>query len=71
MKNSNQIGNNLTMKELENLIEKIVKRNLKQETIIPNNQTLLDRFGQWEDNQTEEEIIEQIYSSRNSNFKLI
>jgi hypothetical protein len=70
---SNQTLNNLTVRDLENLIETIVKRNLKPETNQPstNNQTLLDTFGQWEDEQTDEEIIEQIYNSRNSNLNSI
>lgn len=71
MKTSNQTIHNLTLTDLENLIETIVKRTLKQETITPNEENLLNTFGAWEDDQTEEEIIEQIYNSRNSNLNSI
>ena len=71
MKTSNQTIHNLTLTDLENLIETIVKRILQKKTITPNEQTLLDTFGAWEDDQTEEEIIEQIYNSRNSNLNSI
>jgi hypothetical protein len=70
MNNSNQTLNNLTLTELENLIETSSKRSVKKESMTPNNQTLLNTFGTWEDSQTDEEIIEQIYHSRNSNFNL-
>jgi hypothetical protein len=69
--NENKSLNNLTITELEKLIETIVKRTLKQETINQDNEILLSTFGSWEDEQTEEEIIEQIYSSRNSNLNLV
>jgi len=68
MVNSNQTLNNLTVMDLENLIETIVKRTLKSESnqqqLSTNNQALLKTFGTWEDEQTDEEIIEQIYNSR-------
>lgn len=65
------------MTDLENLIETIVKRTLKQEKKeqkqlnSTKNKTLLNTFGTWEDEKTEDEIIEEIYSSRNSNLNLI
>ncbi|HEY9704194.1 MAG TPA: hypothetical protein V6C58_17215 [Allocoleopsis sp.] len=68
---SNQSISNLTIADLENLIEMIIKRNLKQENYsqeTKDNQTLLETFGKWEDNRTDEEIIAEIYSSRNSNL---
>ena len=77
MPNSTKTLKDLTVTDLENLIETIVKRTLQQEqkkhkqlnTI--NNQTLLNTFGTWEDEKTEDEIIEEIYNSRNSNLNLI
>ena len=77
MQNSTKNLNDLTMTDLENLIETIVERTLKQEKKeqkqlnSTNNQTLLNTFGTWEDEKTEDEIIEEIYSSRNSNLNLI
>lgn len=77
MQNSTKTLNNLTMTDLENLIETIVKRTLKQEKKeqkqlnSTKNQTLLNTFGTWEDEKAEDEIIEEIYSSRNSNLNLI
>lgn len=69
----NQLNNtisHLSITELEQLIETIVKRTLNQENINRDNEKLLSTFGTWEDEQTDEEIIEQIYSSRNSNLNL-
>lgn len=55
---------NLTLSDLEKLIEVVVKRTLKEEEKTAKNINLLDTFGSWQDIQTEEEIIEQIYNSR-------
>lgn len=55
---------NLTLSDLEKLIEVVVKRTLKQEEKTVKNGSLLDTFGAWQDSQTDEEIIEQIYNSR-------
>lgn len=73
MQNSHQILNNLTLNDLEKLIESIVKKTLTQEKkeqrLLPNDeQILLNTFNQWEDEQTDEKIIAEIYNSRNSNL---
>lgn len=70
MNQATQTLNNLTIADLESLIETIIKRTLIQEKVNNNNQKklLLSTFGTWEDQQTDEEIIKQIYHSRNSNL---
>ncbi len=70
MNQATQTLNNLTIADLESLIETIIKRTLIQEKVNKNNQKklLLSTFGTWEDQQTDEEIIKQIYHSRNSNL---
>lgn len=58
---------NLTITELEMLIETIVKKTLSQNNL----EVKIDStFGTWQDNQSDEEIIEEIYTSRNSNLNL-
>jgi len=67
--------NSLTVAELENLIVQIVRQVIKQEignlrgeasqaTKAPP-QEFLDTFDSWQDSLTAEEIIEDIYASRN------
>ena len=71
MKQTTQTLNNLTFADLETLIETIVKRTIKQEIEKPHDnqqQTLLSTFGTWEDTKKDEEIIVEIYHSRNSNL---
>jgi hypothetical protein len=58
---------NLTLSDLENLIESIVKKVLTQETNT-DSQKLLTTFNTWQDDRNDLEIIEEIYNSRNSNF---
>lgn len=69
MNESTKILENLTMNQLESIIERIVQKTLKKENNNYDNQNLLDTFGKWEDTKTEEEIIEEIYSSRNNNLE--
>lgn len=71
MNESTKILENLTMNQLESIIERIVQKTLKKENNNYDNQNLLDTFGKWEDTKTEEEIIEEIYSSRNNNLESI
>jgi hypothetical protein len=68
MNNSTQLPVNLTINQLETIIERIVKKTLKNENLNHDNQSLLNTFGKWEDIKAEEEIIEEIYSNRNSNL---
>lgn len=57
----------LTLAELEHLIEKIVKRTLqdnnKFQTSKPS-QIFLETFGSWVDKHNSEEIIHEIYQTR-------
>jgi hypothetical protein len=60
--------NNLSLSDLESLIETIVRRTIKQESI--SNQPKLEQsfqetFGQWQDEKDDEKIINEIYESRN------
>ncbi len=58
---------NLTLSELEQIIEDIAKRTLQEEIIITkqsDEKLLDDTFGAWEDDKTEQEIIQEIYDSR-------
>lgn len=71
MNESTKILESLTMNQLESIIERIVQKTLKKENNNYDNQNLLDTFGKWEDTKTEEEIIEEIYSSRNNNLESI
>ncbi|WPF88134.1 hypothetical protein WEU38_15145 [Cyanobacterium aponinum AL20118] len=71
MNESTKILENLTMNQLELIIERIAQKTLQKENNNYDNQNLLDTFGKWEDTKTEEEIIEEIYSSRNNNLESI
>ncbi len=67
--------NSLTVAELEKFIVKIVRQVIKQEIGNLRGEALqaakappqefLDTFGSWQDSRTAEEIIEDIYASRN------
>jgi|GEM_PF-3344570 len=68
-----KIGN-LTRGQLEEIIKDIAQKTIKQEKIdVQENkvQALAATFGNWEDERTEEEIIKDIYDSRNSNLTSI
>ena len=59
----------LTRSELEHLIENIAKKTFQREIIIAkqnDGQLLSNTFGAWSDDKTEQEIIKEIYESRNS-----
>lgn len=59
----------LKYSELENLIEKLIDRKMKQEKFCdhqPTPERLLETFGGWEDTKTDQEIIDEIYLSRKS-----
>jgi hypothetical protein len=52
------------------MIKNIAKKTVQPEMIVskPSDRKLLsETFGAWEDDKTEQEIINQIYNSRNSN----
>ena len=68
-----KIGN-LTRGQLEEIIKEIAQKTIKQETIDSQEnkvKALAATFGNWEDERTEEEIIKDIYDSRNSNLTSI
>jgi uncharacterized protein YjcR len=53
------------------MIENIAKKVVRQETIVAkqsDRQLFSETFGVWEDDRTEQEIIDEIYDSRNSNL---
>lgn len=61
---------NLTRSQLEEIIKDITQKTIKQEIINTQKnkaQALVVTFNKWEDERTEEEIIKDIYDSRNSN----
>ncbi|PSF39529.1 hypothetical protein C7H19_01695 [Aphanothece hegewaldii CCALA 016] len=64
---STQSIKNITLAELEHLIEKIVRRTLQENN---NNQTskpsqaFLETFGSWTDDRNPEEIVKEIYQTR-------
>ncbi|MBF2057139.1 MAG: hypothetical protein IGQ45_07915 [Cyanobacterium sp. T60_A2020_053] len=68
MNKSVNVIENLTINQLESIIEKIVQKTLKQQNYNYNDQNLLDTFGKWDDTKTDEEIIGEIYSNRNDNL---
>lgn len=68
MNKSVNVIENLTINQLESIIEKIVQKTLKQQNYNYNGQNLLDTFGKWDDTKTDEEIIGEIYSNRNDNL---
>lgn len=68
---SKQTIGNLTLSELEKLIQDIAQKTVHKEiTGIDrgNSQLFGNTFGKWSDDQTDEEIIAEIYESRNSNI---
>ncbi|MDJ0590826.1 MAG: hypothetical protein QNJ72_12645 [Pleurocapsa sp. MO_226.B13] len=71
---SEQTIGNLTKGQLEEIIKQIAQKTIKQEMIdVQENkvQALAATFGNWENERTEEEIIKDIYDSRNSNLTSI
>jgi hypothetical protein len=71
---SEQTIGNLTRGQLEEIIKDIAQKTIKQEIINDREnkaQALAATFGNWEDERTEEEIIKDIYDSRNSNLTSI
>ena len=69
--NSKRTIGNLTLLELEKLIENIAKKTFHRELTIAkqNHQQLFsETFGAWEDEKTDQEIIKEIYDSRNSSL---
>ena len=71
-KHSEQTIGNLTRSQLEEIIEAIAKKTIKQE-ITANKQNasreqLATTFGAWEDERTDEEIIREVYNSRNTSI---
>jgi hypothetical protein len=74
MNHSNQILKDLTFDDLEQLIINIVERTLQktQVAVSPDHhQAIKNTFGAWEDDRNEEEIIAEIYSSRNNTLNSI
>jgi hypothetical protein len=58
---------NLTLSELEKVIEAIVNRKIREEMNFPSaksESSLLETFGTWQDNKTDQMIIEEIYTNR-------
>jgi len=58
---------NLTLSELEKVIEEIVNRKMREEmnrSPVQSNSSLLETFGTWQDDKTDEMIIEEIYTNR-------
>ncbi|MGL5510507.1 MAG: hypothetical protein ACRC2J_15090 [Microcoleaceae cyanobacterium] len=74
MNDSNQTLKDLTLADLEQLIINIVERTLKKtkEAITPAfYESLINTFGAWEDDRNDQEIIAEIYSSRNNTLNSI
>lgn len=70
---SEQTIGNLTRAQLEEIIKEITKKTIEQEMIKTQknkSRSLADTFGTWEDERSDEEIIKEIYDSRNSNLTL-
>ena len=70
---SEQTIGNLTRAQLEEIIKEITKKTIEQEMINKKEnkaRSLADTFGTWEDERSDEEIIKEIYDSRNSNLTL-
>lgn len=68
---SKQTIGDLTLSDLEQIIETIAKKTIQREMIFTkqrDRQLLSETFGAWEDEKTEREIIEEIYDSRNSSL---
>ena len=70
-RDSEQTIGNLTRSQLEEIIESIAKKTIKQEMIVneekvSNIKSLATTFGTWKDERTDEEIIKEVYDSRNS-----
>ena len=68
---SEQTIGNLTRAQLEEIIKEIAQKTIKQEMSTTKNnksQALAATFGTWEDERSDEEIIKEIYNSRNSNL---
>lgn len=75
---ANQPVSVLTVADLETLLTKIVRQVIKEEMInLPTQQVqpqatvtehklekFMEKFGAWEDDRTDEEIIKEIYDSR-------
>jgi uncharacterized protein YdaU (DUF1376 family) len=71
---SEQTIGKLTRSQLEEIIKEIAQKTIKQEIInVQENKTkaLAATFGKWEDDRTEEEIVKDIYDSRNSHLTSI
>ena len=71
---SEQTIGNLTRSQLEEIIKEIAQKTIEQEMINTQEnkaQALAATFGNWKDDRTEEEIIKDIYDSRNSNLASI
>jgi len=57
----------LTLSELEKVIEAIVNRKMREEINFPPTQSessFLETFGTWQDDKTDQIIIEEIYTNR-------
>lgn len=68
---SKQTIGDLTLLELEQLIENIAKKTVQREMMISQKndiKLLVETFGAWEDDKTEQKIIEEIYESRNNSY---
>ena len=68
---SGQTIGNLTRSQLEEIVRAIAKKTIEEETTSNEQnqsciQSLAATFGAWSDEQTDEEIIKEIYDSRNS-----
>ena len=65
--NRTKTVSNLTLSDLEKVIEEIVNRKMREEINFPvthSQSSLLETFGAWQDNKTDEMIIEEIYTNR-------
>ena len=70
-----QTISNLTRSQLEEIIEAIAKKTIHQEMIANKPNASRDRlaktFGAWQDERTDEEIIQEIYDRRNTSITQI
>ena len=74
-KHSEQTIGNFTRSQLEEIIEAIAKKTIKQEITANQRNASRDRlattFGAWDDERTDEEIIQEVYDSRNTSITQI
>ena len=64
---------NLTREQLEQIIEEIAERKIRQQMALENKTNLhelIATFGTWQDDRSADEISQEIYASRNSDRTL-